>query len=283
MSIIRRFVIARPLARLVHKECGSEGLTEGHFAPTSERQSHVRIESGRSYLILTSTDASAEAAEDITDLPSAHGEALLQVAAGRVAVQRSRLRLGSHEALVDRFTNPGPFDLVSVEFANVPEADAFTPPPWFGSEVTQDDRYTRRAIALSGLPQASEASVSDAALDALLDHIESMPSDALSGASSFISETTQAEDSTFAALRRLAALPNPTQTRSDVAEGTGSGVAELNPRRPVLQARPEHAGAGDERLASVIDGLSEALAQAPVDQNGAGSEIAQSRWRWSAH
>jgi CYTH domain-containing protein len=282
MPVTRRFIIARPFARLIQKECGSEGVTEGHFAPHSERQSHVRVESGRSHLILTLLDASPEAAEDITDLPSVHAEALLEAAAGRVALQRSRLRLGSLEALVDRYTVPGQLNLASVELATGQEADAFTPPAWFGAEVTQDESYTRRAIALSGLPHASEPAVSDAALDALLDHLEGVPSDASSDRPEPELKAIAAEDSTFAALRRLAALPNLPRSRSELAEGTPSEVAELKARRRVLETQPDHQAGADDRLASVINGLSEALAQTPADQNGSASETAQSHWRWSA-
>ena len=282
MPITRRFVVAGSLARLVHKECGSERVTEGHFAPHSERQSHVRIESGRSHLILTSVGDSPDAPENITDLPGVHGEALLEVATGRVALQRSRLQLGSHEAFVDRFTAPAPLALASIEFASAQEADAFTPASWLGPEVTNDDSYTRRAIALSGRPPSSEPAVSDAALNGLLDHIEGSTAQASAGGSAPELMAAPAEDSTFAALRRLAASPSLTQPTFEVGEGTGTELAGSS-RRPLLQPRPATGAGDDARLASIIDGLSDALAQAPADQNGAGNEVAQSRWRWSAH
>jgi hypothetical protein len=176
---------------------------------------------------------------------------------------------------------PGPLALASVEFASAQDADAFTPPPWLGTEVTHDDSYSRRAIALSGLPRVSEPDVSDAALNGLLDHIEGRTSDASSARSADALKSAPAEDCTFAALRRLAASPSLTRPTFEVGEGTGTEATGSS--RRVLQPRPEAAAANDERLASVIDGLSEALAQAPADQNGRGNEVAQSRWRWSAH
>jgi CYTH domain-containing protein len=43
--------------------------------------------------------------------------------------------------------------LVEVEFETVELSSAFTPPPWFGDEVTDDRRYKNRQLATHGLPQ----------------------------------------------------------------------------------------------------------------------------------
>lgn len=39
-----------------------------------------------------------------------------------------------------------------VEFQSQEDAEAFTPPEWMGREVTQDDRYKNKNLALHGLP-----------------------------------------------------------------------------------------------------------------------------------
>ena len=41
---------------------------------------------------------------------------------------------------------------VEVEFESVKAAESFTPPAWFGKEVTQDSRYKNKALALFGMP-----------------------------------------------------------------------------------------------------------------------------------
>lgn len=264
MPVTRRFLVASPLARLVHKELGSEGVTEGHFVPQAERQSHVRIEAEASHLVLTSFDASPEAADDITSLPKLHAEALLDAAAGRVEFRRSRLPSSGHDALVDRLSVPGALDIVSVEFATTEQAVAFAPPAWFGTEVTEDDRYSRRSIALSGLPHEAEAVVSDAALHALLDAIEGIQIGVSSDRPGSGLESAPSEDSTFDALRRLAAVPNGSEP-APAAPAAVEDETERKVRRPVMRARPEPNGA-DERLASVLDGLSEALGKATAVQ-----------------
>jgi len=40
-----------------------------------------------------------------------------------------------------------------VEFDSEEEAKGFLPPPWFGREVTEDDRYKNRNLAYSGIPK----------------------------------------------------------------------------------------------------------------------------------
>jgi CYTH domain-containing protein len=276
MAVSRRFLIASSLTRLIRKERGSERVTEGHFSPQSERQSHVRIETGQSFLVLTSLDGDITGAEDWTDVPRSHAEALLEVCPGTVVFERSRLRLRNHEAFVDRFITPGPLDLVSVEFASQAEADAFLPPVWFGSEVTGDDSYTNRMIAIIGRPRAPEAPLSNAALETALDLLEGRPEEAPYGQYDRSPERAL-EDGAFDRLRRLAAVrpagPLPSAPAStSVAEpepdqNPVEGVARLRPRRPAVQIAPAPEQEGDDRLAGVIQGLSEALSQASTGKD----------------
>jgi CYTH domain-containing protein len=270
MAVARRFLIASSLTRLIRKERGSERVLEGYFAAQSDRQSHVRIEKGQSYLVLTSLDGSVDSAENWTDVPRSHAEALLEVCAGTVTFERSRLRMSRHDALVDRFMTPGPLDLVSVEFANQADADGFSPPAWFGAEVSGDS-YTNRVIALVGLPHASETPLTNAALESALDLLESSAE-----AGSFNRHDSNEVDNTFDKLRRLAAVRPASALVSAPASVTDAGqdatqksesVARFRNRRPVVQSRPTPEDDGDARLAGVIQGLSEALAQPSVEKN----------------
>ena len=40
-----------------------------------------------------------------------------------------------------------------VEFKSKEESELFTPPPWFGPEVTHDDRYKNKNLAVYGIPR----------------------------------------------------------------------------------------------------------------------------------
>jgi len=272
MAIARRFLIASSLTRLIRKERGSERVTEGHFPPQAERQSHVRIEKGQCYLVLTSRDGEMDAAEDWTDVPRSHAEALLDVCPGTAVFERSRLRTGDHEALIDRFIAPAPLDIVSVEFATRGHADAFVPPVWFGAEVTGDDSYTNRGIAISGRPDAPDTPLSNDALEIALDLLESDAGEGQGLAQGLPYDSAperQADDNVFDRLRRLAAV-RPASPLPAVPVGVAEPLAEpphigavsrLKPRRPVLPLAPRRDDGGDERLAGVIQGLSEALSQ----------------------
>ena len=60
--------------------------------------------------------------------------------------QGSRVELdvysGAHSGLI----------VAEVEFTSEREADDFSPPPWFGREVTDDPRYRNQTLAVEGLP-----------------------------------------------------------------------------------------------------------------------------------
>ncbi|WP_170760179.1 CYTH domain-containing protein [Ruegeria lacuscaerulensis] len=45
-----------------------------------------------------------------------------------------------------------PLRLVEVEFETEAEAQAYTPPDWFGADVTADKRYKNKTMAIKGIP-----------------------------------------------------------------------------------------------------------------------------------
>ena len=44
------------------------------------------------------------------------------------------------------------FMVAEVEFPSASASAGFTPPPWFGTEVTEDTRYKNVTLALHGKP-----------------------------------------------------------------------------------------------------------------------------------
>lgn len=73
----------------------------------------------------------------------------------RISKRRHLLDLGDgHTAELDLFDGDlSGRRLVEVEFDSVDEAQTFTPPEWFGREVTDDGRYTNGALARHGWPE----------------------------------------------------------------------------------------------------------------------------------
>jgi adenylate cyclase len=84
-------------------------------------------------------------------------EALWPLTSGRrIEKTRYRLVLGPDVAELDVFG--GSLDglvLVEVEFDDVAELETFTPPDWFGREVTDEPAYTNAALALDGDPRGT--------------------------------------------------------------------------------------------------------------------------------
>ena len=72
----------------------------------------------------------------------------------RIAKRRHFVDLGGgHTAELDLFDGDlTGRRLVEVEFATTADAGAFTPPAWFGPEVTDDPRYTNSSLARFGWP-----------------------------------------------------------------------------------------------------------------------------------
>src|SRR5215204_6049820 len=99
--------------------------------------------------------------------------ALLDVCAGRLTLERSTLPIdGGAEVLIERIAQPRSINTVTVEFHNPDEAQAFTPPPWFGPEITTESSFGRQVIALDRLPELPEVPLSNAIMEAVLDLLE---------------------------------------------------------------------------------------------------------------
>jgi hypothetical protein len=165
----RLFIIAPSLARLIRKDRGGERVQEGYFPDQPQHRTFVQVEEARSSLIL---EAGGDAAtEEQTDLPLAHGQALLAVSQGQVEYVRARLAIGSHDLQALHVVRSGPLDLVAIAVPSQDEQN-FHPLPWFGPEVSTEPAYQRRRLALDGAPTVPETDFTDAALNSLLDLLE---------------------------------------------------------------------------------------------------------------
>lgn len=71
----------------------------------------------------------------------------------RLEKVRHEVPVGDRTAEVDVFgTGLDGLVLVEVEFDDEATMEAFTPPAWFGDEVSDDSRYGNAALARDGLP-----------------------------------------------------------------------------------------------------------------------------------
>ncbi|AWN45834.1 hypothetical protein DK419_05480 [Methylobacterium terrae] len=287
MTLVRRFQVAPALVRLIRKERGSSRITEGYFPPQSGRTSFVRVDGGQCHLVLVTSDNGASS-EERTEVPRAHGDALLDVCAGRAAYDRTQVALGNGcDALIDRYVAPGNVDVVTVVFDNPDEASGFPVPPWFGPEVSADQAYEGRSIALQGVPHPGEIALSNAALDAVLDLIEPRYGFGRYAAPSRNGEETGVVN----ALRRIATPPAPEPAPpppepEPVHEPVHQAVHE--PAPPQAEASPETAPPPlppephpDTRIDDVIESLSQALGAAVPGGDAARDDGTPAFERWT--
>ena len=174
MSSSRRFLVASSLARLLRKERGVEGrIVEGHFPGQYGRTHFVSFEPGHAHLVLTDPKAPGGTAEERSEVPRAHAEALLDVCSGKIGFERTRLQLRPGcEVVLSRFLQPAGLNVLTVVFEEGQEAEAFAVPAWFGPEVSDDPAWARHSIALNGPPLVPDVALTDEALDELLDMLD---------------------------------------------------------------------------------------------------------------
>lgn len=275
MSVVRRFLVAPSLVRLIRKERGNARITEGYFAPQAGRTSFVRVDGQACHLVLVTTGADGVSAEERTDVPRAHGDALLDVCSGKAVYERTALQAGGRDVVIDRYVAPAALDLVSVTFEADGEASGFSPPPWFGREVSSEAGYERHAIALKGPPAAGEVGLTNAALDAVLDTIEPRFGFGRYGGAPRAAEARPAEDGgVIDALRRMSPPAAPTAPVAApveppepevLPEAKAAGISLPDPLPdppPEAPKAPEPAGPGEPQADARMDDVFESLSQA---------------------
>jgi CYTH domain-containing protein len=172
MTTTRVFLLASSLARLIEKERGGRQIQQGYFPDQPDRGTHAQVEGHAGHLILV-TSGPHGPTEEATDIPLSHAETLLELAAGRVEYLTISLDIANQRAAVLRFTSPGSLDLITVGFEHDEQGRRFQPPAWFGPEVTAEPGYHTRSIAMTGLPTVPEVEATNAALNGLLDTLDS--------------------------------------------------------------------------------------------------------------
>ncbi|GEP09250.1 hypothetical protein [Methylobacterium gnaphalii] len=288
MSVVRRFLIAPSLVRLIRKERGGSRITEGYFAPQAGRTSFVRIDGQDCHLVLVTTDSEGRSTEERTEVPRVHGDALLDVCSGKAVYERTIVPLGGRDVQIDRYVTPTGLDIANVSFDDEASANAFVVPAWFGTEVSKETGYDRHSVATQGVPAVGEIGLTNAALNAVLDLIEPRFGFGSSVRRSPLTDTTP-----------IPAAPAP----APVAPPAPATVAEAPPPEPAEVKAPESAveaqppaptpteapkaaapaeDKGDARIDDVIESLSQALSAAiqqpkePAKDDDAGNSF--ERW-----
>jgi len=153
LEIERTFLVPE-MPRLEDLRC--ERVRQGYVTrPGDSAQVRLRRKGGR-YLITVKSGAGLSRNERETEIDPAAFEALWPATEGRrlEKLRRTGRLPGGPAFELDEFRGPlAPLRLVEVEFRDTDAARAFTPPDWFGREVTDDPRYTNAHLAAEGAPQ----------------------------------------------------------------------------------------------------------------------------------
>ncbi len=129
------------------------GIRQGYLAIDDPVSVRIRDAGGRGCTLTLKAGSGATRLEHEWEIDRVRFDELWAHAAGRcVTKTRSRLPIGDHTAEVDVFHDELEGLVVAeVEFDSDASMAAFTPPAWFGPEVTDDLRYTNSALAAHGL------------------------------------------------------------------------------------------------------------------------------------
>jgi len=152
-EIERKFLVSTPPAGLAER--AGTALEQGYLA-ISER-AEVRLRRAGEELTLTVKVGRGESREEVeVGLDAGQFERLWPLTEGaRLAKTRRHLPLPDGlSAEVDAYNGAlQGLQVVEVEFRSAEQSRGFSPPPWFGEELTGDPRYSNQSLASSGLPR----------------------------------------------------------------------------------------------------------------------------------
>lgn len=152
VEIERKFLVAR---LPVLEGLKSKPVRQGYVTLEGDSIELRLREKGGAYFLTLKSEGGLARMEREIEIERAQFEELWPTTGGRV-VEKTRyvgaLADGTGFEL-DVFAGElAPLVMVEVEFDTVEAALAFTPPDWFGADVTEDRRYRNRALADNGVP-----------------------------------------------------------------------------------------------------------------------------------
>jgi adenylate cyclase len=131
-------------------------LRQGYLTEATADGTEVRLRAAGERQLMTvkrSRAATGVAVRDEVEFPLPDGvfDQLWPLTAGQWLTKlRYDVPLGDLVASVDVYTGRHEgLRVVEVEFDSEPAAAEFTPPDWFGPEVTGDSRYSNRLLAIT--------------------------------------------------------------------------------------------------------------------------------------
>ncbi len=160
MEIERKFLLAELPGNLnAHP---SRAIAQGYLAVGTDG-SEVRVRRAGERLLLTAKRGGGLVREEAeVELSAEQFEALWPATAGR-RVEKTRYEIPAADELVielDVYSGTlSGLQVAEVEFPDTEAAARFAVPSWFGREVTDDDAYKNRRLAVDGAPRGQEGAL----------------------------------------------------------------------------------------------------------------------------
>lgn len=152
LEIERKYLVAEVPENL--EEHPRVRISQGYLAYTGQGLSLRIRQVGEHYLLTVKKGKGRRRLEvEVALLPEQY-EALRPLAEGRV-VEKVRYLIPYDGTTIELDRYEGPLAgllTAEVEFDSDDHAEAFHPPAWLGEEVTDDERYRNRNLAVHGRP-----------------------------------------------------------------------------------------------------------------------------------
>lgn len=144
MEIERKFLVAHLPPQL---ECyPHETIEQGYLC--TDPVVRVRRQGTAYYLTYKGPGLMVREEHEFPLSESGYQHLLSKVDGAVITKERYRIPVGKYTVELDVFDKPFlPLVLAEVEFETEEEARAFTPPDWFGREVTHDPAYTNANLS----------------------------------------------------------------------------------------------------------------------------------------
>jgi CYTH domain-containing protein len=153
-EVERKFLIERDPTVAAERV---EHIDQGYVAIDRDgTEVRVRRRGDRFTLTIKSGDVGLSRAEEELELDGERFDRLWRLSEGR-RLEKDRHVIGLPDGLtaeLDVYTGRlQGLRVVEVEFASEEDSRRFQPPAWFGPEITADERYRNRVLAVDGRPR----------------------------------------------------------------------------------------------------------------------------------
>ena len=133
-----------------------EPLRQGYLALDGDTEVRLRLRGDGAAVLTLKRGGGRVRAEEELDVGAEQAARLWALTEGR-RVEKLRRHADVDGAAVELDVYGGDLDglvLAEVEFADEDAAEPWAPPPWVAREVTDDEAYKNRALAVAGRPAA---------------------------------------------------------------------------------------------------------------------------------